>query len=156
VNPHGLAFLGDNNGIAIGLLMLVLILALLAETTSRRRAGRVYWFMRISAHYRAPPTYWRSGSLACISLAGAYWLYSAKKNCTLLASPIVIAVVVPTPPDAFWNHTNTIQTYEEEEAASALGWLDLRQVALALTKARPFLGVGYSRLRPFCAPSLSS
>jgi O-antigen ligase len=60
----------------------------------------------------------------------------------LLGMVLVIVVVLPTLPDAFWSRMQTIQTYEEDEG-SALSRLHFWAVASEMAKANPLLGVGY-------------
>jgi probable O-glycosylation ligase (exosortase A-associated) len=142
-NLNSIAFLGDNNGVAVGMLMLVPICALLAQTAQRKWEKFFYWSLLMGILYRALSTYSRGGFLACLALGGVYWLRSRQKLRGLLGMAIVIAVVFPVLPDAFWNRMQTIQTYEEVEDDSALGRLHFWAVALEMAKANPFLGVGY-------------
>ena len=142
-NSNPIAFLGDNNGVAVGMLMLVPIIALLAQTTPRRWARLFYWLMLVGVLYRALSTYSRGGFLACIAMGSTYCLYSQKKLRMLFASTIIVAIVLPTLPDTFWNRMTTIQTYQEAEDTSALGRFHFWQVAREMAAAHPFLGVGY-------------
>ena len=143
-NSNPIAFLGDNNSVAVGMLMLVPIIALLAQTTPKRWACLFYWTILIGVLYRALSTYSRGGFLACIAIGSAYIIYSQKKFRAFFAMIIIMVIVLPLLPDVFWNRINTIQTYEEEKETSALGRLHFWQVALEMARAHPFLGVGYN------------
>jgi O-antigen ligase len=57
---------------------------------------------------------------------------------------LVIVVVLPTLPDAFWARMQTIQTYEEDEDQSALGRLHFWAVADKMAQTNPLLGVGFA------------
>ena len=143
-NTNPLPFLGDNNGVAIGMLMLVPIVGLLAQTASWKWARPAYYLLLIGVLYRAISTYSRGGFVACIALAGIYWLQSRYKFRSLIALLILMMIVVATLPDVYWNRMNTIQTYEEEEDDSALGRFHFWQVALVMAEAHPFFGVGFN------------
>lgn len=143
-NANPIAFLGDNNGVAVGMLMIVPIFALLAQTTRRRWEQCLYWFLLIGVLYRALSTYSRGGFLACLILGGVYWLRSRQKLRMLLGIGLIILVVLPTLPDAFWTRMQTIQTYDEGEGdKSALGRMHFWAVASEMAQANPLLGVGY-------------
>ena len=125
------------------MLMLVPICALLAQTTQRKWEQFFYWFLLVGILYRALSTYSRGGFLACMAMGVTYWLRSRQKLRMLLGMGLVIAVVLPVLPDAFWTRMQTIQTYEEDKDASALGRLHFWAVASEMAKANPLLGVGY-------------
>jgi probable O-glycosylation ligase (exosortase A-associated) len=143
-NTNPLPFLGDNNGVALGMLMLVPIIGLLAQTASWKWARPAYYVLLIGVLYRAVSTYSRGGFMACIALAGIYWLQSHHKFRSLMALLILMMIIVATLPDAYWNRMNTIQTYEEEEDDSALGRFHFWQVALVMAEAHPFFGIGFN------------
>jgi probable O-glycosylation ligase (exosortase A-associated) len=147
-NANEIAFLGDNNGVAVGMLMLVPILMLLAQTTTRRWGRPFYWFLLVGVLYRAISTYSRGGFLACLALGGVYWLHARHKVRALLAGGVVVAIVLVALPDTYWSRMQTIQTYEEEEDTSALGRIHFWAVALEMAKAHPFFGVGYNAYNP--------
>jgi putative inorganic carbon (hco3(-)) transporter len=143
-NLNPIAFLGDNNGVAVGMLMLVPIIILLAQTTTRTWARPIYGFLLLGVLYRALSTYSRGGFLACMAMASVYWLYSRHKLRSLLAGAAVVAIILPTLPDTYWSRMRTIQTYEEEEDTSALGRLHFWEVALVMARTHPVFGVGYN------------
>jgi putative inorganic carbon (hco3(-)) transporter len=147
-NTNPLPFLGDNNGVAVGMLMLVPIVGMLAQTASWKWARLAYSVLLIGVLYRAISTYSRGGFLACTALAVIYWLQSRYKFRSLMALLILMMIIVGTVPDAFWSRMNTIQTYEEEEDESALGRFHYWQVALVMAQAHPFFGVGFNAYNP--------
>jgi probable O-glycosylation ligase (exosortase A-associated) len=143
-NMNPIPFLGDNNGVAVGMLMLVPIIILLAQTATRKWERPIYWVLLFGVLYRALSTYSRGGFLACLAMGSVYWIYSRQKVRALLVGGVVVSLVLATLPDTFWNRIRTIETYEEEGDASALGRLHFWGVALEMAKAHPFLGVGYN------------
>jgi len=143
-NMNPLPFLGDNNGVAVGMLMLVPVVGLLAQTASWKWARPAYGVLLIGVFYRALSSYSRGAFVACIALAVIYWLQSRYKFRTLMSLLIVMMIIVATLPEAFWIRMNTIQTYEEEEDESALGRLHFWQVALVMAQGHPFFGIGFN------------
>jgi len=147
-NPNPIAFLGDNNGVAVGMLMLVPIIVVLAQTTTRKWVHPIYWLLLLGVLYRALSTHSRGGFLACLAVGGVYWLHSRHKVRSLLAGAVVVAIILATLPDTFWGRMRTIQTYEEEEDRSALGRFHFWEVAHTMANAHPFFGVGYNAYNP--------
>jgi probable O-glycosylation ligase (exosortase A-associated) len=143
-NTNPLPFLGDNNGIALGMLMLVPILSLLSQTTPKQWGRWFYWFLLIGVFYRALSTYSRGGFLASCFLGSIYWLQSAQKIRSLLVLLAMLILIVPNLPDSFWARMHTINTYEEEQDESALGRLHFWRVALLMAQSHPMLGVGFN------------
>jgi putative inorganic carbon (hco3(-)) transporter len=143
-NDNPVPFLGDNNGVAVGMLMLVPIVGLLGQTTNKKWAKSFYWFLLIGCLYRALSTYSRGGFIAAIAMGTAWCLRSRHKMRALLGALVVITAVFTALPDAFWNRMNTIETYEEQQDASALGRLHFWEVAVQMANANPFCGVGYN------------
>jgi probable O-glycosylation ligase (exosortase A-associated) len=140
VNP--LPFLGDNNGVAVGMLMLVPTIALLAQTTSRAWARPFYWLILTGVLYRAISTFSRGGFIACTLMALLFWLHSSRRvRLLLVIIPIAVMVSVSLP-QSFWERMRTITTYHEDEDASALGRLHYWKVASLIAQDHPLLGVG--------------
>jgi len=141
-NNEEVPFLGDNNGVAAGLVMLVPIIAYLARTTQYKRIRWGYWFLIIGCLFRALTTYSRGGFLACAALGGVYLLRTRKKLRALLGILMILMIVLPALPEAFWARMNTVQAYEED--TSATGRLHFWKVATIMANANPLLGVGFN------------
>jgi putative inorganic carbon (hco3(-)) transporter len=143
LNDNTLPMLGDNNGVAVGLWMLVPVLGALSQTTERR------WYRRLSlaalcgTAYRALTTYSRGGLLAGIAVAAVYSMRSPKKLTILVAVLLVIALAVSVMPDAFWERMSTIREGETAEDRSAQGRFHFWNVAVAMANAHPIFGVGF-------------
>ena len=148
--PHTapMPFLGDNNAVAIGMLMLIPILAVLSVTSHRLWARFGYGFLIVGVLYRALASYSRGGLLASGALAAAYWWRSKRKLRSLIAVTVLGGSVLMLMPNAFWVRMGTTFTYQEEEDPSALGRLHFWAVAVDMANDRPLVGVGpgaYSR-----------
>lgn len=144
LNMNRVPFLGDNNGVAVGMLMLAPLFGALAQTTENKWAKRFYRFMLIGVVYRALTTYSRGGFLACGTLAFIYWIRSRHKVRVLAGILVASTIVLPVMPDAFWERMHSILTFEEDEDVSAMGRVHFWEVGVDMAKAHPFLGVGFN------------
>ncbi len=143
-NSNGHPVLGDDNGVALGMLMLVPVCVVLQQTTRHKWAQWLYRLLLISALYRGISSYSRGAFLACIAMGIVYWLRAAHKLRVLLAMIVITAIVVPTMPEQFWNRMQTIETYNETQEGSALGRLHFWAVAIKMAEAHPVFGIGYN------------
>lgn len=142
-NDNIVAFLGDNNGVAIGMLMLVPLLGALAKTTSHRWLRRLHLFILVGVVYRAISTYSRGGFLAAGVLAVVYWFRSRNKLAVLAGTLLVAGILLPVMPDAFWDRMHTITTYAETEESSAISRFHFWEVAVVMARDNPIFGVGF-------------
>jgi probable O-glycosylation ligase (exosortase A-associated) len=153
VNANPFEFLGDNNGVAVGMLMLVPILATLARTATWRWERRWERFLTVGVIYRALSTYSRGGFLAAIALGFHYLIRSKVRPSAIIGMALVIALILPAMPDAFWERMQTINTAaetgtdptkrpESAEDFSTQGRLHFWRVAHQIALDRPFTGVG--------------
>jgi putative inorganic carbon (HCO3(-)) transporter len=141
-NNEAVPFLGDNNGVAAGMIMLVPIIAYLARTTQHKWIRWGYWSLIIGCLFRALTTYSRGGFLGCAALGGVYLLRTRQKLRALIGILMIIMIILPALPEAFWARMNTVQTYEED--TSATGRLHFWKVATIMANANPLLGVGFN------------
>jgi putative inorganic carbon (HCO3(-)) transporter len=145
MNMNPVPFLGDNNGVGAGMVMLVPIIAYIAHTTPRAWIRRGYELLLIGCLFRALTTYSRGAFLACAAMGGVYLLRSRQKLWALAGIVVIVTIVLSVLPDTFWARMDTIQTYEEDD--SATGRLHFWEVALAMANANPWLGVGFNAYR---------
>ncbi len=143
-NTNPLPFLGDNNGIAVGMLMLSPLVGLLAQTAGRKWERYFFQFLFIGCMYRALSTYSRGGFLAGIAMGTIWWLRSQHKFRGLFVALLVLSVILPALPNMFWDRMHTIQTYEEEQEESALSRIHFWAVAVDMAMANPILGIGFN------------
>jgi probable O-glycosylation ligase (exosortase A-associated) len=142
MNMNPVPFLGDNNGVGAGMVMLVPIIAYIAHTTPHVWIRRGYGLLIVGCLYRALSTYSRGAFLACAAMGGVYLLRSRQKLRAMAGIVVIVTIVLPVLPDAFWARMDTIQTYEEDD--SATGRLHFWEVALAMANANPWFGVGFN------------
>jgi probable O-glycosylation ligase (exosortase A-associated) len=143
-NPNKIPFLGDNNGVAVGMLMLVPIVILLQQTTQKKWARPLYWILLVGIISRAITTYSRGAFITAIAITVVYWARARNKFRVLLGVILTLVVLLPALPKEYWERMRTIQTYEEEEEASALGRIHFWKVAILMANDNPIFGVGYS------------
>jgi probable O-glycosylation ligase (exosortase A-associated) len=143
-NMNRIPFLGDNNVVAVGMLMLVPILAALAQTTDRTWERRAYRFMLVGVLYRALSTYSRGGFLACLALGAYYVARSPNRARTLVGAAVAIALILPALQGAYWDRMGTITVEEGDRDASAAGRLHFWRVAVDMAADRPLTGVGFN------------
>lgn len=149
VNTNSLPLLGDNNGVAVGMLMLVPIFTMLAATAPgkiERYAERV---LLVGVLYRAISTYSRGGFLAAGALALVYLARARRKLVGAIAIGVVATIVLWVLPAEFWDRMSTIGTavdapQDEDTDVSIRGRLHFWQVAQEMAKDRPVAGVGFN------------
>ena len=147
-NDH--AALGDNNSVAVGMLMLVAFMVALARTTPlySKYETHLFRFMSVGCLYRSISTYSRGGFLALGAFGIHYLVFSKKKLQTLAGVAIVALLIYPVLPQAFWDRMNTIPTGTEEiqtsEDNSTRTRLHFWRVAIAMANANPFTGIGHN------------
>ncbi len=145
INTNPSPILGDNNGVAIGMLMLLSLLGGLIRTSPWAIERHAHRFLAIGVAYRAISTYSRGGFLSFAALGLHFILHSRRKVTGLLAVAVLAAIIFPVLPDAFWGRMGTLQTAVESE-----GWLDKSsnsrlhfwRVAILMANDYPLTGVG--------------
>jgi probable O-glycosylation ligase (exosortase A-associated) len=144
VNLNELPMLGDNNGVAVGMLMLIPILTTLAATA---RTGWERWmhrFLIVGVLYRALSTYSRGGFVACIALALFYAARSPRRVAALSGIALAGAIVFSVLPETYWNRVETIGVSEQTMDTSSASRLHFWRVALAMASEHPLLGIGHN------------
>jgi probable O-glycosylation ligase (exosortase A-associated) len=146
-NSNEYPVLGDNNGVAVGMLMLTSILTALARTSTAKWQRLLTRFAIVGVIYRAISTYSRGGFLSCAVLAFHYQLRSRRKLVGAFAILALCALIVPVLPDAFWDRMGTIRQAQEdvEDAdASVRGRLHFWRIGWLMARDRPMVGVGHN------------
>jgi putative inorganic carbon (hco3(-)) transporter len=141
-NLNGVPFLGDNNLVAVGMAMLIPVMAALAETSTGWRK-RAFQIANIGVVYRALSTYSRGGFLSLAAVGAIRLWRSPYKLRTIAAIVLVTALVLPVLPQQFWDRMSTITAPSSERDESTLGRLHFWEVAVAMANDRPLTGVGH-------------
>ncbi|HEX5069855.1 MAG TPA: O-antigen ligase family protein, partial [Vicinamibacterales bacterium] len=148
-NTNESPFLGDNNGVAVGMLMLVPVITALAATSRWRLEKYVCYFLVVGVLYRAISTYSRGGFLSMLGLGLYYVLRTKRKIRTLLVVGVIAAIIYPVLPDVFWERMDSIQTAavatdDSQMDTSSAGRLHFWKVAVEMANAHPILGIGFN------------
>jgi putative inorganic carbon (HCO3(-)) transporter len=146
-NTNGWPMLGDNNGVAIGMLMMVSLFMAMSSTAPHWMERYLERFFLIGVMYRALSTYSRGGFLSLAALVVYLILRSRRKVAGALTLAVALGLIVPVLPDAFWERMQTIRTSAEAESpeeveTSAAGRLHFWQVAVVMADTKPIFGVG--------------
>ncbi len=145
INNNPIPFLGDNNGVAVGMLMLVPIFVVLARTTEWKWERYLYWFLCVGVLYRAISTYSRGGFLAALAM-GLVFIWRSPKRVPAMAGGALVALVIAAAlPQQYWDRMATIEGEERDNGTefdnSAQGRLHFWSVALRMADDMP-IGVG--------------
>jgi putative inorganic carbon (hco3(-)) transporter len=142
-NDNRIAFLGDNNGVALGTMMLIPILGALAQTAVSRWEKRLHQFLLVGVFLRGISTYSRGGFLSASVLGVITFLRSRKKLRTLVVIGAAAILVLSVMPTNYWARVDSITVESEEERdGSAAGRLHFWNVALVMASEKPATGVG--------------
>lgn len=143
-NNNTIAFLGDNNGVAVGTMMLVPILSALAQTTSRKWEELMHRFLLIGVFMRGITTYSRGGFLSAAVLGLFSLARAQKKFKALIGAAVMVAIIASVMPPEFWDRMQTINRSTAERDESALGRLHFWVIARQMAAEKPLTGVGFS------------
>jgi len=141
-NTNSIPFLGDNNGVAVGMAMLVPVIVLLAKTSSHRWHYLFYLVIMVGVIFRVLYTFSRGGFIALIALFIAAMLLSKQKFLIFFCILIFFFLALLILPTSFWDKMDTIQSYDEVEDQSALGRFHFWNVAVKMADDNHFLGIG--------------
>jgi len=156
-NPNDIPFLGDNNHVAVGVLMMAAMLGALVATTRHRWGRLAFVVLLIGMLMRSLQTYSRGGFLSIIALGLAGIVYSRRRLTYLVFASVVCAALFSVMPEMFWWRMSTIapnitgaiesdQLPDDERESldsSAQSRVFFWNVALRMAADRPFFGVGY-------------
>lgn len=156
LNPGGQnintsTMLGDNNGVAVGMAMLV-PLVFAVSSTARSKLERLFGYsLTLGVLFRAVFTYSRGGFLSILAL-GLHFLLRAKHRIAALVVAVAISLVTAAVlPDAFWERMGTIPTSSTEVDTmerSGASRLHFWRVAILMANSNPVLGVGHNAFNP--------
>lgn len=142
-NTNEWVMLGDNNGVAIGMLMLFPLLVALAQTT-RDQSRYFAWFLSVGVLYRAISTYSRGGFLAASAMAMHYAMRAKRRTLAIVGVAIMAGFIAWVMPDAYWERVNTVRTAADTTEANRIGfWM----LGLEMANDYPVTGVGLDAFR---------
>jgi putative inorganic carbon (HCO3(-)) transporter len=133
----------DNNGYAVGIVMITPLLLAVAQNSARRWIRLAFYASVPLAAVAALSTFSRGGFLGLAAAAIVYALLQPRRILGLAAVAIVALPVVlfVSREDGYVERMETIQTYDETNEESALSRLHFWNVAVDMVSDNP-LGVG--------------
>ena len=149
-NANDYIAFGDNNFVAVGMAMTLSMMVPLVRTASTRAERLFIQFCAVGVLYRGISTYSRGGFLGYGALGLQYLARSRRNLAGILSVTVVLAIIAPVLPDAFWARMSTINESRvnlddtSEADASISGRLHFWAVAWEMAKDNPLLGVGHN------------
>ena len=143
-NNNWVPFLGDNNGVALGTMMLVPLFGALAKTAATRWEAGFHRFCLAGAFYRGVSTYSRGGFLAGAVLALIALVQSKHKVRAIAAVAVLATIVAIAMPPRFWARMQTITVSSDQRDESQLGRLHFWHVGLLMANDKPATGIGFA------------
>lgn len=134
------SFIGDNNQLAVALIMIVPLLRYLQLVTEQRWLRLGLWGAMGLTVIAILGTYSRGGLLGLAAMLGVLWLRTRNKLITGTAMALVLVGALAVAPDKWFDRMRTIETYEED--ASTRGRFDAWTFAFKLAVDRPLTGGG--------------
>lgn len=143
-NLNDVEILGDNNGVAVGMLMLSAMLLALFQSTDTKWQKGAFAVMTLGCVFRALSTFSRGGMLAFVAMTAVYWSRSKHKVRTaVLVGAVAIGLLGALPPE-YWKRMDTINAAPDERDFSSAGRLFFWGVAVNMANNNPFFGVGHT------------
>jgi probable O-glycosylation ligase (exosortase A-associated) len=140
VGPEG-SFIGDNNGLSLGLNMTLPLLFFLSREEQRvwfRKLLQVTFFFTIFAVIL---TYSRAGFLGLLAVMTVLVARSRWKFYALGLAAVAAVVFLPLVPERWFDRMNTISNYEQDE--SAMSRIYAWKVAWRIALDSPVVGGGF-------------
>jgi probable O-glycosylation ligase (exosortase A-associated) len=133
--------IGDNNHLAVALVMAIPLIVYLAIHSARTLVRLGCWIFAFFVLVAALFTYSRGGALALTAMAVLLWLRSPRRMATLAVLGVFAAVALAFAPDALWVRFGSIDDFRQD--GSAMGRLAIWRVSLILAGQHPLTGVGF-------------
>jgi probable O-glycosylation ligase (exosortase A-associated) len=143
-NINQIPFLGDNNLVAVGMMMLLPMVVALSRTAGSRAEAWVFRLIAVGVLYRSVSTFSRGGFLAAAVVGLIFVLRSKRRGVALIGGALAATAVLSAMPDTFWSRMQTIQIEGESLDASAAGRLHFWRIGWVMAQDNPFAGVGHN------------
>jgi probable O-glycosylation ligase (exosortase A-associated) len=143
-NNNPIPFLGDNNGVAVGMMMLAPVFVALAQTANSRWERYLHQFFVIGVVYRGISTYSRGGFITAGAIGLMALWYSPRKVRAIVSVAVLAGIIVSVMPQKFWDRMNTITAPQDEQDASAQSRMFFWGIAVRMADAKPMTGVGFN------------
>jgi putative inorganic carbon (hco3(-)) transporter len=139
--------LGDNNGVALAMMMLIPLFIALAQTAKHPWECWMHRFFMVGLLYRGISTYSRGGFLAA-GVLGLILLWRSPRKFRFIGVVVILAMMlVLIMPASYWDRMQTINSAGGSDV-STQGRLHFWKVALEMANAKPISGIGFNGFRP--------
>lgn len=139
------ASLGDNNLLALGMVMLLPFTLYLAKYSASRVAKWAFFGVFVLCVMTVLGSNSRGGFLALAILGVWYWVTSPRKIMSAVFVAIVAAGVVNFAPDRWFDRISTIQNAGEDE--SFMGRVAAWKVSVNIANDNPIFGAGFDAVQ---------
>lgn len=138
--PPG-SFIGDNNSLALAIVMAIPILHFLFLQASKRWLRWGLLAATLLCGFSVLGTYSRGAFLAVAAMTGFLWWKSHTKTITALSLIVLIPIAIGFMPDKWVERMWSIENYEQD--TSAMGRINAWKMAINLANDRPLVGGGF-------------
>jgi probable O-glycosylation ligase (exosortase A-associated) len=143
------SFIGDNNAIALALVMLLPLLRYLMATANNRWLKRGLLGAFILTVIAVVTTYSRGGLVGLLVVMVAMWMRSRHRLAIAVVTAAALSITLPLLPTEWFERMQSIQDYHEDNSAQSR--LQMWGMALAIAIDHPVIGGGF---HVFKEPSL--
>lgn len=138
--PPG-SFIGDNNHLAVALIMTVPLLYFIQLQLAKRWMRHLMTVVMLFCIASAIGSHSRGALLAIAAMGSVFWWRSKNKIAIAVVALVLILFALPLMPESWWSRMDSISDYEQD--ASAIGRLNGWHVAFEVAKHH-FFGGGMS------------
>ncbi len=142
--PYG-TFIGDNNALALALIMTIPLMYFLMQGLPKRWMRNAMLVSMALSALAALGSYSRGGLLAIVAMLLFMWLKSRHKMVGAALLVLLVPLALMFMPEQWSERMDTIANYEADQ--SAMGRLNAWQMAINLARAR-FSGGGFAVYEP--------
>ncbi len=146
-NLNQIASLGDNNGVGLGMLLLLALIIGLYKSSEKRWVRVFFVILGTGVLVRAVTTYSRGAFVTLVVLLALLWLQGNKKFRGAIAIGLIAAALLSVMPQRYYDRMATVTQVTQEEGiqeSSAASRIYLWEVAIRMANDNPITGVGFN------------
>ncbi|MBI5136400.1 MAG: putative O-glycosylation ligase, exosortase A system-associated [Nitrospirae bacterium] len=147
MNPNRIEHLGDNNGVGLGMLMLLSLTLGLFQASTKRWERAFLALLALGVLVRAVTTYSRGAFVTLAVLLAFLWWQNTHKFRSVFVIGLLLALVGAFMPQQYYDRMATITEVVQDEGvqeSSAASRLYLWGVAAQMANDHPLNGVGFN------------
>lgn len=138
--PPG-TFIGDNNALALAILMIIPLQIYLAKISKNKFIKLGLYAAAMLSIVSVVGSWSRGGFLGLIVLGVVLWWRSKRRTVLAIAIGLVLMSTVSLIPEKWFDRMNTIENYEEDGSANAR--LEIWGFAIRVANDKPIIGGGF-------------